>query len=309
MGYPYELFVSDLRRLPMACKSAAERADVTKIAAGALRPWMDLWDLRPDGPAFSTHHAQLMPVRQNGRPAMLKLTAQPDEIRGARVMTWWNGEGAAPVLAQQDGALLLARATGTGSLADMARRDQDDLASRIICKTGQALHRSRPNPPDLVPLPIWFRELEPAAATHGGLLGTAWETARKLLGDMRDPCPLHGDLHHENILDFGAEGWLAIDPQGLWGERGFDFANIFTNPDLSDPTRPVATRPGVFARRLDVISTAADLDRQRLVEWVLAWSGLSAAWFIADDDPMAEIDLHIASLAAAELARLAPGGA
>lgn len=31
---------------------------------------------------------------------------------------------------------------------------------------------------------------------------------------------LHGDLHHGNVLDFGASGWLAIDPKGLKGERG-----------------------------------------------------------------------------------------
>jgi streptomycin 6-kinase len=30
------------------------------------------------------------------------------------------------------------------------------------------------------------------------------------------------------VLDFETSGWLAIDPKGLIGERGFDFANIFT---------------------------------------------------------------------------------
>ena len=68
---------------------------------------------------------------------------------------------------------------------------------------------------------------------------------------------LHGDLHHDNVLDFGERGWLAIDPKRLLGERGFDFANIFTNPDLADPTRPVATEPGRFGRRLEVIAEAA----------------------------------------------------
>ena len=116
------------------------------------------------------------------------------------------------------------------------------------------------------------------------------------------PVVLHGDLHHDNILDFGARGWLAIDPQGLWGERGFDFANIFTNPDLSDPARPVATQPGVFQRRVAVVAQAAGLERRRLLQWILAWSGLSAAWFIADNDPLARIDLTIAEAAAAALA-------
>jgi streptomycin 6-kinase len=65
---------------------------------------------------------------------------------------------------------------------------------------------------------------------------------------------LHGDLHHASVLDFGARGWLAIDPKSLTGERGFEFANIFINPDLSDPTRP-ATMLTAARRRLTAIST------------------------------------------------------
>ena len=62
---------------------------------------------------------------------------------------------------------------------------------------------------------------------------------------------------------------------GRIGERGFDFANIFTNPDLSDPSRPVATQPGRFHRRLGVVSDAAGMERRRLLQWILAWTGLS----------------------------------
>lgn len=65
-----------------------------------------------------------------------------------------------------------------------------------------------------------------------------------------------------------------------------------------------ATGPGRFARRLDVVTEAAKLDRLRLLCWILAWTGLSAACFIGDGDPMAEIDLHIARLAAAEIDRM-----
>ncbi|WP_225024760.1 aminoglycoside phosphotransferase family protein [Bradyrhizobium septentrionale] len=56
-----------------------------------------------------------------------------------------------------------------------------------------------------------------------------------------------------------------------------------------------------FARRLDIVVEAARLDRRRLLLWIVAWTGLSAAWFLGDSDPLAEIDLAIARLAAAEL--------
>ena len=45
------------------------------------------------------------------------------------------------------------------------------------------------------------------------------ETAQALLADPRERSVLHGDLHHDNALDFGARGWRAIDPKGLIGER------------------------------------------------------------------------------------------
>jgi len=97
-------------------------------------------------------------------------------------------------------------------------------------------------------------------------------------------------------------GWLVFDPKRLMGERGFDFANIFTNPDLADPTRPVATAANRFSRRLELVAESARIERKRLLHWILAWTGLSAAWFLSDGDSAA-IDLRVAELAAAELDR------
>lgn len=269
-----------------------------------FEPYLRHWKLAIDGAPIVTPAANLLPVLRGGEPAMLKLFSSADQKRGAGLMTWWSGDGAARVLACTEDALLLERATGARSLADMARGDDDDEACRILCATANRLHRSRPGPmPELVPLKRWFRCLEPAAARHGGILIHCLETAQKLLAEPKEQVVLHGDLHHGNVLDFGKRGWLAIDPHGLTGERDFDFANIFTNPDLSDSSRPVATHPGRFQRRLTVVSEAAKVERRTLLRWILAWTGLSAAWFLEDENPLAEVDLKIAALAAAELSR------
>jgi streptomycin 6-kinase len=261
------------------------------------------WNLIPDGNPIITQSGHLLPVRRRGEPAMLKLATEKEENFDVMLMEWWDGDGAARVLARNPDALLLERAEGVASLADMARNGRDDEACRVLCAVAARLHAPRPKPlPGLAPLPHWFRELEPAAATHGGILVRCAETAQALLAEPRDVGVLHGDLHHGNVLDFGVRGWLAIDPKGLLGERGFDFANIFTNPDLADPTHPVATEPGRFARRLEVVVQAARLKRERLLRWILAWAGLSAAWFLTDGDSAA-IDLRVAELAAAELDR------
>ncbi|RJE88097.1 aminoglycoside phosphotransferase family protein [Paracoccus onubensis] len=269
-----------------------------------FEPYLFHWNLVRDGKPIVTPSADLLPVLWRDKPAMLKLTSNEDAQRGAILLEWWGGEGAVKILARDHAALLMERANGTRSLADMARTGYDDEACRILCATAAGLHTTRSGVlPDLVSLEYWFRDLEPAAVKYGGILARCAETARSLLAEPRECGVLHGDLHHDNVLDFGARGWLAIDPHGLFGERGFDFANIFTNPDLSDPCRPVAREPGCFARRLNVVAEAARLDRLRLLQWILAWTGLSAAWYLNDDDPMAKIDLDVAELAAAELDR------
>ena len=80
-------------------------------------------------------------------------------------------------------------------------------------------------------------------------------------------------------LDFGPRGWLAIDPKRVVGERGFDYANLLCNPDL-----PTTTDPARLLRQSRVIAQAAGLERQRLLQWTLAFAGLSAVWFLEDSD-------------------------
>jgi streptomycin 6-kinase len=262
------------------------------------------WDLVPDGAPIMTRTARLLPVSRNGAPAMLKLSFEQEERLGGVLMEWWAGDGAARVFARDDDALLLERATGKASLTHFARSGRDDEACRILCATASRLHAPRSKPlPELIPLAEWFRDLAPAADKFGGILCRCAATARQLLADQREVCVLHGDLHHANVLDFGARGWLAIDPKRLIGDRAFDFANIFGNPDLADPDHPVATDAARFVWRLDIVAEAASLERTRLLRWILAWSGLSAAWFLNDGDPLSGIDLRIAALAAAELDR------
>jgi streptomycin 6-kinase len=166
-------------------------------------------------------------VRHNGVPAMLKIARADEERRGGALMAWWDGNGAAKVLAQHGEALLLERATGARSLTEMVATGQDDEASRILCEVAARLHAPRAgSPPELVLLARWFEALAPAARTHGGLLAQADSAAQALLADPRDVVVLHGDIHHGNVLDGGERGWLAIDPKGLLGERTFDFVNI-----------------------------------------------------------------------------------
>lgn len=190
--------------------------------------YLETWNLSPDGTPINTSSSSLLPVLMNDRPAMLKIARSEEEKSGARLMIAWHGIGAAKVYEADSDAILMERATGPGSLADFSKNGQDDKATEIICKSVATIHGKDAvdisNLP-LVPLEERFRALFELAGDDSFSSGAAM--AKKLLADPIDQVILHGDIHHQNILDFGYRGWLVIDPKGLFGERAFDYANIF----------------------------------------------------------------------------------
>lgn len=183
---------------------------------------------------------------------------------------------------------------GRRSLMQMALAGEDDEVSRIVCASLARLHAPRSTPlPPLLTLPEWFKALRLAARHEGGMFLRCLATADELLASPREQVVLHGDIHHDNVLDFEERGWLVIDPKRVMGERGFDFANLICNPDL-----PTSGDPQRFTRQVEVIAQAAGLERKRLLQWVLAYTGLSAAWFLEDGDITSmEHELQVAELA------------
>jgi streptomycin 6-kinase len=259
--------------------------------------YLKRWNLTADGAPITTPTSALLPVVWRDVPAMLKVALLDEEKVGNQLMIWWKGEGAARVLEHAEDTILMERAEAGVSLVDLAREGRDDEASCTMCAVLRQLHRSRVHaPPALPSLAMWFEPLSRAAQEHGGILRAAAETALELLASQHDVVVLHGDMHHGNVLRFGARGWLAIDPKGLIGERGFDHANIFCNPD--DQT---AATPGRLARQISVVAEAADLVPNRLLSWVLAWAGLSAAFSLEDGLAPNTARLTIAEFAAAQL--------
>ena len=212
-------------------------------------------------------------------------------------MAWWAGRGAAEILAHEGEALLMARATGRGDLATLAHTD-DGAAAAILCDCASELHAlSGDPPPGLVPLSRWFAALGPAASAHGGVLAQARTVAERLLATPDPPVVLHGDIHHGNVLDFGSDGWRVIDPKGLWGDRAFDYANLFCNPGPS-----IALAPGRLEHLAPQVAAHAGLAPRRLLSWVLAYAGLSAAWTLAGGgEPTTALGVARRAAAALEL--------
>ncbi|HDR9102033.1 TPA: 3'-kinase [Burkholderia vietnamiensis] len=256
------------------------------------------WDLVPDGGPILSASGGVLPVTRHAQPAMLKVATCDEERRGNALMTWWNGNGAARVWLHDRDAVLLERACATPTLGELSAAGHDDDAIRIACDAVARLHAHRaPQPPATVPLRDWFHALLAHAHDdgHDEVLRVSAEIAQRLLAAPVDEAVLHGDIHHRNVLNFGDRGWLAIDPKGLHGERAFDYANLFCNP-----AHDLAVDRARFERRVALVADAAQIDRQRLLQWIVAWAGLSAVWSI-DDGRTADTPLQVAMLAARSL--------
>ncbi|MEI2299894.1 aminoglycoside phosphotransferase family protein [Ensifer sp. MJa1] len=263
--------------------------------------YFEKWSLQPDGDVIVTPSSHLYPVRYRNQLAMLKIARDPEEKFGRLPMVYWDGKGAAKVYEWDGDAVLMERSDSQRNLFHMAMTGSDEEATRIICRAVAELHapRATPIPTDLVPLDKWFASLEAAAPAQGGLFSRALAAAKTLFADPEPSVVLHGDVHHANILDFGDRGWLAIDPKRVLGDRGYDYANLFCNPEL-----PLVTAPGRLQRHLPIVAEETGLDPRRILLWVLAYAGLSAAWFLEDgDDAGVESDLTMAQIAIAELER------
>jgi streptomycin 6-kinase len=267
--------------------------------ADRLAYYMNLWNLQAPGEPFTTDSGLFLPVSFDGSECMLKIARREKDKRANGLMIWWNGAGAAKVLAHDKEAILMERAVGDRSLVEMARTGSDLEAAGILCDTIAVLHaHNNPYPATLVPLSVWFGQLAPVASDYGGILTTCSEFANLLLTDSRQIVALHGDIHHRNVLDFRHRGWLAIDPKGLLGNRAFDYANMFYHPDeasVSDVSR--------LTKQADLVTCLAGIDRNCLLQWVVAWAGLIAACHINDKkDPQKA--LHLAKTALSALPSL-----
>jgi streptomycin 6-kinase len=254
------------------------------------------WALMNDGEVSMIGNSLLQPVLSEGLPAMLKVPLNTREQRGFRLLACWDGNAAVKVYRYDAHALLMERATGDRSLKQMVMTGEEEEANRIICSVVEQLHAHVCHGlADLVPLQVWFRSLETAAGREGGFFARGHAVLSELLAARRDAVALHGDIHYGNILDAGLRGWLAIDPKGLLGDRGFDYANIFCNPDLT-----VAGSPERLCGQARLIAGWARMDLPRLLRWIIAWAALMASWMLEDgEDPV--LPLTVGAIAEREL--------
>ncbi|MET7331155.1 aminoglycoside phosphotransferase family protein [Nonomuraea sp. NPDC005650] len=259
-------------------------ADLPRLGA----EFLDRWGLRPDGPSAYGMASLVLPVLQaDGTPAVLKLQQLREETAGtAAGLLAWDGNGIVHLLDHDDDSAtqLLERLDAARPLSSVA---DDDVAVRILAELMARL--------TALPAPEGLRRLSDIAAAmldqvpravpalrdpdEQRLVRTCASAVAELIGEPGDRL-LHWDLHYDNVLAGEREPWLAIDPEPLAGDPGFELLPALDNRWEEVEAGGDVTR--AVLRRFDLLTEVLGLERERAVGWSLGRVLQNALWDIED---------------------------
>ena len=220
-------------------------------------------------------------------PVVLKILTPygADEEHGFDLMERVAGRGMAQLFARETGAALMEYLSGP-TLADRVRGGDDLGAAKIIADVAWVIGDAETK--ELVPL---HRHLD---ALLLGDFSSLPQTLHALMHRAQILCvdllkgdhlrALHGDLHHDNILN-SARGWLAIDAKGLVGDPADEFANAFRNPE---DCQELACRPDRIMALAQVFATKSGLSAARILQWAVAHCACSLLWSSQNGDDLAD---------------------
>lgn len=267
------------------------------FSMNSLNFYLKRWNLYNPRDLAVTPTSHVYLVSSEYGEAVLKILSregEKSERNGALALQRYGGKGAVSLLRADEGAHLTAF-VGNRSLKDLVVAGEDESAARIICQVSEKLHSySGDRPLGLPSIKGNFEILLNQAKGEpiDSVFRSASRVASHLLDSESEPVLLHGDLHHENILYSEENGWLAIDPKGLIGERTYDFANAFYNPEglfeVVESVRRIERLSAVFS---DYFS----IDQGRVLEFAFAYGALSA-WWAMEDGLSPEPRLRVASV-------------
>ncbi|RHW38105.1 aminoglycoside/hydroxyurea antibiotic resistance kinase [Neobacillus notoginsengisoli] len=256
-----------------------------------IEEYADKWKLEIEGPAGNLSYNYVAKARdENGRPVILKLGVPHHEfINEIRAIKMYNGEGCARLLKEdgENGAMLLEQLIPGRNLAEI--EDEKEVVRQYL-NVWKAIRRPLPAGHRFPAMRDWSLALVRYLDTYpngDGPIGHA--DIRKAMGyfqELNDPEQdelLHGDLHHENILNSETRGWLAIDPKGVAGNPTFDLISFLFNHLHGKPDPR-----GLLLQRIEWLCKGLSLNKEKLLKAGFAMSTLSACWSIEDNSDWEE---------------------
>ncbi len=121
------------------------------------------------------------------------------------------------------------------------------------------------------------------------LLPQAAKLADKLVGTQSKLYFLHGDLHHENILQRD-DTWVMIDPQGFIGELACEIGAFIRNPIFTLLEQD--NIESLLLYRFERLSQLLNLDKQRIIDWSFVQAVLGACYYEEDCQDASDKKAH-----------------
>ena len=239
-----------------------------------LRQLEQSWNISLLPPFANLSYHYVAPgVTHSGRAIVVKIGVDFASLAQERLaLEAFQGRACVEILGVDEnrGALLLEGLKPGTPLCDF----RDDIsACEIAAKLMPKMHRPPASVRTFPTVEDWFQALRttrlPEVSTDG-----ASELLSRLL-QSQERSLLHGDLHDQNILGCASQ-WIAIDPKGVVGPRGFEIGPFLRNRVRhKNQARHLA---GIFAQGLH-------LKLSDVLDWTYCDCILSACWSFQEKDP------------------------
>lgn len=256
-----------------------------------IKSYEKKWKLKSLGafPGLSINYVEKA-ITNDGIDAVLKIGFPDDEefLGEIETLTIYNGKGAVRILEKdtENCALLLERCIPGNSLHSLNNEEQEisifAQVARKIWKKAAIDFKFKYLSGESKYFDWYFANLEKCKKSlPEDLVIKAKEKFEHLIKTEGELYLLHSDLHHDNILS-SERGWLAIDPKGLIGEREYEAGVYILNPYKRFKENEKLISHNFFAKRINLISAALGLSKERVSAWAFIKQILALIWSLQD---------------------------
>jgi streptomycin 6-kinase len=233
-------------------------------------------------------------ITDTNRPVILKISADEKSISDEiQALKYFDGRGSVQLIAHNEKyhALLLQQAVPGITLKSLYSSRMEYVMDCYIGTMEKLHNRNLPRQHNYRHIHDWLTAIDKLTSHDCPpyLIKKAIALKKELLASITIEIFLHGDLHHDNILK-DEEYWLAIDPKGVVGEpefeiAAFDFMYVKELANMDDVNN-------IFEARINLLAQKAQLNPQRIKDWIFVRLILMVAWHVEDNgDPKWAIKL------------------
>ncbi|MGB0719439.1 MAG: aminoglycoside phosphotransferase family protein [Bdellovibrionales bacterium] len=249
-----------------------------------LEQFCKRWNLQSPEQIATTPTSSVYKVIQSGETRILKLytdLGRNCESEAPYFFKTCKGRGVADIYQFNDDGMVMEYITGK-TLKSLIDENRDKEATQIIAQTLRAIHNAPQNyDHHFQTLEQRFESLFRHAAISGtpDIVKRAAFLAKSMLRKQSETRLLHGDMHHDNIMQRDNGDWVAIDPQPLIGDPAYDCANTLHNPHQTPQLTENIDR---LLKQAKILAQTLEISQQKIINYAYIHGCLSTCW--SEDD-------------------------